>query len=82
MIITRWRNYKEKIWQFFHSKLTPFFSKKLHLFSGHVADIQRTSCILCSITFLLHACYKRKNGHFSLFSCKKIAKKIWQFFPY
>ena len=25
--------------QFFLSKLTPFFRKKLHLFSGHIADM-------------------------------------------
>ena len=50
-----------KIWQFFHSKITPVFSKKEHLFSGHVADMQRTSCILCGITLLLYACYRQKK---------------------
>ncbi len=69
-----------KIWQFFHSELIPVFSKKEHLFSGHVADIQRTSCILCGITLLLYVRYKQKNGHFLLPVCKKNTKKIWQFF--
>ena len=68
-----------KIWQFFHSKITPFFSKKVHPHSTYRADSVRTSCILCGITFLLYVRYKHKNSHFYSLSAKKNQKKFGNF---
>ena len=77
---TRWRNTSKKFGNFSTRKSLLFSPKKEHLFSGHTADIQRTSCILSPITLLIYARYRHKNDHFSLFACKKNTKKIWQFF--
>ena len=56
-----------------------FYPPKEHLFSGHRADIVRTSCILCGIIFLLCECYRHKNDHFYSLSAKIIPKKFGNF---
>ena len=78
---TRWRNTSKKFGNFSTRKSLLFFPLKEHLFSGHTADIQRTSCILSPITLLIYARYRHKNDHFFTLCLQEKHKKNLAIFP-
>ena len=62
--------------QFFLTILTPFFRKKVHLFSGHVADIMHTLTYIAFIICKLWSKIVQNKQPMSL----KLTNKNVQFF--